>query len=159
MSNKNKPLFYFVIVIGVLMGIALLIVLVKNKRVYMLSPYHIKRQKYIMNNADSSSDSDSDSSDTDGDNYLDPYGQIGEYPVVENFSVGDTPSKTKYNGEKVLGFINHEIDLVGIPPNEHNPIFAESFGVGPGLLGNMRNPSEAIFVKHDPMLGGGPTQH
>lgn len=46
----------------------------------------------------------------------------------------------------VLGRIEEVFHLKGIPQSENVPEMAVGFGVGPGILGNMRNPTEGIYL-------------
>lgn len=46
----------------------------------------------------------------------------------------------------VLGRVEEVFHLKGIPQSENVPEMAVGFGVGPGILGNMRNPTEGIYL-------------
>lgn len=48
--------------------------------------------------------------------------------------------------ETVLGRLEDTFHLKGIPQSINIPEMAVGFGVGPGILGNMRNPSENIYL-------------
>ena len=48
--------------------------------------------------------------------------------------------------EKVLGRLENTFHLTGIPQSENIPEMVVGLGTGPGILGNMRNPSEGIYL-------------
>lgn len=55
------------------------------------------------------------------------------------------PSRTERVAD-VLGRVEEVFHLKGIPQSENIPEMAVGFGVGPGILGNMRNPTEGIYL-------------
>lgn len=58
---------------------------------------------------------------------------------------GETPSRNE-RIENVLGRIENTFHLQGVPQSENVPEMVVGLGVGPGILGNMRNPSENIYL-------------
>lgn len=48
--------------------------------------------------------------------------------------------------EKVLGRLENNFHLTGVPQSQNIPEMAVGLGVGPGILGNMRNPTEGIYL-------------
>lgn len=58
---------------------------------------------------------------------------------------GETPSRNE-RIENVLGRIENTFNLQGVPQSVNVPEMVVGLGVGPGILGNMRNPSENIYL-------------
>ena len=65
---------------------------------------------------------------------------------VERYSMRSAPPPNVERVENVLGRLEETFHLSGVPQSINIPEMVVGLGVGPGILGNMRNPTENIYL-------------